>query len=163
MSIYYLDTSAIFKRYVTESGSLWIDDLCTARDSETESALHQVILGEIARVEIAAALAKKSNKTREISGAEADEAYRLFLNHLENEYQVVLLNSNMLHAAAALARKHALRAYDAIQLALAIHANDLLKENTLSLIFVTGDKTLLQAAQSEGLATDDPHDHADAE
>lgn len=56
-----------------------------------------------------------------------------------------------------------LRAYDAIQLALAIHANDLLKENTLSLIFVTGDKTLLQAAQSEGLATDDPHDRADAE
>ncbi|MBI5653190.1 MAG: type II toxin-antitoxin system VapC family toxin [Chloroflexi bacterium] len=159
MGIYYLDTSAILKRYVSEPGSAWVDALCTARDSEGDIKSHQFVLGEIARVEVAAALTKKSVKTKEISVIESAEAYKLFLAHLEDEYQVVSITSERIRAAAALARTHALRAYDAIQLALAMHANDLLKENGLGLIFVTGDKTLLQAAQDEGLTTDNPHDH----
>ena len=73
----------------------------------------------------------------------------------------MLLTSPLIRNAATLARQHALRAYDALQLALAIHANALLKANDLALIFVAADKALLQTAQSEGLTTDSPRHHAD--
>jgi predicted nucleic acid-binding protein len=71
----------------------------------------------------------------------------------------VLLTSASIRSAAALAQKHALRTYDAVQLALALQANNLLEADDLSLILVSGDSALLQAAQAEGLMTEDPLQH----
>ncbi len=48
----------------------------------------------------------------------------------------------------------------AMQLSLALHANALLNADGLSLTLVSGDDQLLQAAQAEGLATDNPFAHA---
>ena len=161
MSIYYFDTSALFKRYVTETGSAWVRQICADQDRETHLPPHEMMIGEVTRVEIAAAIAKKVAKTHEISVAEGDEAYQLFLSHARDDYGIVLLTSPLIRNAATLARQHALRAYDALQLALAIHANDILKATDLALTFVTSDKALLQAAQREGLTTDSPQHHAD--
>ncbi len=41
------------------------------------------------------------------------------------------------------------------------HKNTLLKAVNLELVFVTSDRTLLRAAQAEGLQTENPYDHAD--
>ena len=161
MGIYYFDTSALLKRYVAEAGSTWVRQVSTDQDLQTGLPLHEVMIGEVTRVEVAAAIAKKVAKTHEISTVEGDAAYQLFLSHAEADYGIVLLTSPLIRNAAILARQHALRAYDALQLALAIHANALLKANDLALTFVAADKALLQTAQSEGLATDSPHHHAD--
>ena len=61
--------------------------------------------------------------------------------------------------AAQLTQRHPLKAYDAVQLAVALRQNRALALVERSLIFVSGDKTLLSAAQAEGLATDNPFDH----
>ena len=61
--------------------------------------------------------------------------------------------------AADLARQHPLKAYDAVQLAVALRQHHALRAVRQSLIFVSGDKTLLAAAEAEGLATDNPFDH----
>lgn len=51
-----------------------------------------------------------------------------------------------------------LRAYDAVQLAAALTANDALVTADLSpLIFVAADNDLLAAARAEGLAADNPN------
>lgn len=60
---------------------------------------------------------------------------------------------------ASLTRRHPLKAYDAVQLAVALRQNQALALVERSLIFVSGDKTLLSAAQAEGLATDNPFGH----
>ncbi len=160
MSLYYLDASAVVKRYVIEQGTHWIRELCNACDGDSVR-LHRIYLGEITRVEVAAALAQKANRSKEIRLLDATDAYKLFLNHLETEYSVVPVVSDLLRMAAELAQRHVLRAYDAVQLALALRANNLLRENALELIFVSGDARLLQAAQNVGLATENPLDHAD--
>ena len=85
MSIYYFDTSALLKRYVTETGSAWVRQICANQDLETRLPLHEVMIGEVTRVEIAAAIAKKVTKTHEINAAEGDAAYQLFLSHAEDD------------------------------------------------------------------------------
>lgn len=61
--------------------------------------------------------------------------------------------------AADLTQKHPLKAYDAVQLAVALRHSQALAVYNLPLTFVSGDNTLLNAAQAEGLPTDNPFDH----
>jgi predicted nucleic acid-binding protein len=59
-----------------------------------------------------------------------------------------------------LLERHPLRAYDAIQLASALIANDaLLTAGFAPLIVLAADDRLLDAAQAEGLMTDNPNAH----
>ena len=52
-----------------------------------------------------------------------------------------------------------LKAYDAVQLAVALRHSRALARHQLSLTFVTGDDALLTAARAESLLTDNPFDH----
>jgi predicted nucleic acid-binding protein len=158
MGTYYFDTSAIIKRYFDEPGSAWIRELCSDRDAKTGALVHDLMLGGIARVEVFSAVARRT-KGKEISEKEADTAYKAFVTHIEAEYELIAITPDLLISAAHLARQHTLRAYDAVQLALAIHANDLLKQERLTLTFITADKTLVQAARDEGLAVENPNEH----
>ena len=59
-----------------------------------------------------------------------------------------------------LLERHPLRAYDAVQLASGLFANDLLiamEQPTLT--FLCADDRLLAAAQAEGLAIDNPNSY----
>ncbi len=118
-----------------------------------------MLIAEITRVEVAAAIAKRVQKTKELDDSEGDDAYGLFLEDAATDYQIVPLTPALIHSAAQLARRHALRAYDAVQLATELDASHLLKANDLSLIFLAGDETLLHAARAEGMATENPFDH----
>jgi predicted nucleic acid-binding protein len=62
--------------------------------------------------------------------------------------------------ATALCRTHALRAYDAVQLASALVVNDdALAYGTGPILFVSADTALLAAAAIEGLLVDNPLAH----
>ena len=59
-----------------------------------------------------------------------------------------------------LATKHALRGYDAVQLAAALEANDESLANGLPpLILVSADTKLNTAAQAEGLVVQNPNNY----
>ena len=161
MPHYFADSSAVVKRYVDEIGSTWIRQLCEMREHKTNRASHVMLIAEITRVEVAAAIAKRVKKTKELDESEGDDAYGLFLEHAESGYQIMPLTPALIRLAAQLARKHALRAYDAIQLATALDANNLLNANNLLLTFIASDVALLQAARAEGMATENPFDHRD--
>jgi uncharacterized protein len=157
MSAYFLDTSVLVKRYLTETGSSWVRSL-----TETENG-EAIAVVEITRVEAAAAIAARQRAPGGISRQERDDIVALLLKHFDEDYQVTSLTPPMIGHAVALTQNHRLRRYDAIQLAAALAVNKTLRQNDLvPLTFVAADEDLLTAAQAEGLAAINPHDHVEA-
>lgn len=154
MSSFYLDSSALVKRYLTETGSKWIDAVTDPQAGNT------LIIAEITRVEVAAAFAARQRSPGGISRKQRDDAVNLMLKHCNEEYRIAHLNQTIIGHAVALTQNYRLRGYDAIQLATALDTNATLSSNGLpTLTFIAADKDLLAAAQSEGLPTDNPNLH----
>ena len=154
MSVFYLDTSALVKRYVRETGTTWIRALSDPRSGNT------VILAEIGMVEAVAAIAANHRAPRGISLHERDVAVRLLVYHCVAEYELVPINRAILDRALLLTQQHRLRGYDAVHLASALAANAvLIAIGSPPLTLVAADRDLRDAAAQEGLAVDNPEDH----
>jgi hypothetical protein len=152
VSNYYLDASAVVKRYNPETGSIWVKELTGSL------AGHTIILGEIALAEVAAALAAQHRAPDGITRVERDQALALFLSHCETGYELIAISRFIIDLAVSLTQNYKLRGYDAVQLATALVANEALTAAGLSrLTFVAADHDLLTAADAEGLATDNPN------
>jgi predicted nucleic acid-binding protein len=135
--ILYLDTSALVKLYVEEPGR-------RAVVAEVERA------GTVAtaRVTYAEARAAFARKRRE--GGLDRQGLRRVVEHLDAEwaaFTVVDVSEPVIRGAGALAERHALRGYDAIQLAAALaltrHGGDV--------AFACFDRHLRRAARREKL------------
>jgi predicted nucleic acid-binding protein len=134
--------------------------VCEAWASDTNEKLNRITIGELATAEVAAAFAILVRRVV-VSKRIGEHAYKKFIGEFRGEYQIAHLTPALVLSAAELTQRHPLKAYDAVQLALALHANNLLKADDLSLTFVTSDKTLVQAAEHEGLVVENPQNHAD--
>ena len=154
MSHFYLDASAVVKRYSSETGSAWVKGLTDL------PAVHTIILGEITLAEVSAALAAKHRAPGGITREERDKALALFLSHCETEYELIAISRFIIDLAVSLTQNHKLRGYDAVQLATALVADEALTAAGLSrLTFVAADENLLTAANAEGVTTEDPNSH----
>jgi uncharacterized protein len=148
---YFLDSSALLKRYVVESGSAWIRSITSAKDENT------ILISSITPVEIMSGVVRRRRE-----GLVTDriaQSLRLLIDlHASREYEVVGLTDQVVRRAQDLLEHYALRAFDAIQLASALESNDRLLEARLSpLTFASADVRLLQAASDKGLMTMDPN------
>jgi len=117
MSAYYLDTSALVKRYFPETGSAWmlaLTDPATGND---------LILSELTMVEAAAAIAAKHRAPGGITLRERDDALNDMLRRCDTEYQLIPCSRSILERAVSLTQNHRLRGYDAVQLATALTVN----------------------------------------
>lgn len=153
MPAYFTDSSALVKRYVQERGSAWIASLLAPFPHED---VHIVV---VTPVEIVAALMRRS-RSGTMTEADAKTTCAQFLADLPLDYQVVELTDTLVTSAIGLAQKYKLRGYDAVQLAAATEVNRLsLAAGATPLIFISGDRELNAAAQSEGLTVDDPNAH----
>lgn len=157
--ILYLDTSALVKLYAEEPGR-----------EEVENAVREarvVAVSEIGYVEARSALARKEREGS-FSTDEHDEA----VAQLQQDYREVYLSrpitGDLVARAGELARKHALRAYDAVHLATAL----VLREESLDVMepsqelgvsslregaelqvgMMSFDRSLAKASRSESLA-----------
>jgi len=79
MSLYYFDTSALVKYYVTEPGSTWVRQLVDQTDADTGQPVNTIFITEISLVEVASALAIL-NRVGRITRRDRDRAYRNFMN-----------------------------------------------------------------------------------
>lgn len=156
MAFYYLDASAVVKYYVTEPGSSWVRQLVEERDPKTHQISHVILVVEITRVEVAAGLAVIERVGR-IRRLERDREYRRFTSQLTHRYAIIPLTTIDLEKAADLTQHHPLKAYDAVQLAVALRYHRVLAAHQLT--FVSSDNTLVTAAQAEGLSADNPFTH----
>jgi len=154
VAAYFFDSSALVKRYVSESGSDWVLQL-------TEPvAENQIYVASITVVEVASALTRQA-KAGHLNPADAAAALAQVRLDFANEYLSIELLFPVLQRAVALAEQYALRGYDAVQLAAALEIH--LERLTFALprlIFVSADNALNHAASGEGLFIDDPNRHA---
>jgi predicted nucleic acid-binding protein len=151
---YYLDTSALVKRYVpSEVGAGWVRQI-------TEPATAPLLLmSAIGLVEVAAALARKAREG-EITATERGQYVGLFVLECQSVISLLPVTDAVLRSAAELTDRQALRAYDAVHLATALQANQLLTgAGAPPLLFVCADRHLCGAARTEGLMSEDPSAH----
>lgn len=152
MSHFYLDASAVVKRYSPETGSAWVKALTDP------PAGHTIVLGEITLAEVAAALAAKHRAPGGITQEERDDALAIFPSHCNTEYELIALSRFIVDRAVSLTQNHKLRRYDVVQLATALVADEALTAVGLpGLTFVAADHDLLTAANAEGLEAEDPN------
>lgn len=154
MSIFFfLDSSALTKRYLQETGSGWVSALT---DPATGNFM---VVAEITRVEVAAALAAR-HRAGAITRNERDDLVSLVLRHFDKEYRIVAIEPRVTSRAVVLTQRHRLRGYDAVQLAAALLANEpLIAAGLPALTFVAADDDLVAAARAEGLPAENPNRH----
>ncbi len=153
MAVYFVDSSALVKRYIGEMGSTWVLSLFDPTLS------NDVLIAAIAGVEIVAAITRRA-RGGSISATDATAACSQFRSDLKSEYQVVEITENIINSAMALAEKLGLRGYDAVQLAAGCEINALCIASNLSpATFVSADDELNAAAASEGLIVKNPNDY----
>lgn len=153
MTAYFLDSSALVKRYVSEPGDAWV---ISATDSSTDS----ILIAEITLAEVAAALAAKQRAQGGISLEQRDRALSRFLEDCNTRFDIVPTARVIIDVAVDPSQRYRLRGYDAVQVGSAVVANErLVTGGVAALTFVASDVDLLAAAVGEGLVTINPALH----
>ena len=151
MSFYFLESSALGKRYTIEIGTPWLNALVAP------SSGHRIGIAQITPLELVSSLARKQRETR-ISSRTLQAALLLIERHVNREYIVVQLNKQVEQEAKRLLVTYPMRAMDSIQLASALVINhQLIQAGMPPLTFICSDKQLLSAATQEQLAIDNPN------
>ena len=152
MPAYFFDSSAIVKFYVAEAGTLWVR-------SFTDSEDNIIHVSGLARVETISALTRRLHRS-DITKAEFNEACDDLQQDFATQYRIVALTEEIIEDAVALARKHGLRAYDAVQLAAALDTSRIVSQiESTQLTLVSADLELNAAGASEGLQIENPNTH----
>ena len=150
---YFFDSSAIVKRYITETGSVWVKPIVRSQPK------NNLFLSFVTGAEATAAFAKR-HRTGDISTADYNTARRVFQHHFQRRYTLLRVTKSVIQRAMALIHAYPLRGFDAIQLATALILEDDLKRFGLpGITFVCADKNLCNAAKAEGLTTENPNDY----
>jgi predicted nucleic acid-binding protein len=117
------------------------------------------LIAHITLVEVASALARRRREGTIVVDDYA-VATKALLEHARIDYDLVVIDDDVVNRACQLLDRHPLRAYDAVQLASALVANQaLLSAGLTSLVFASADDRLNKIALAEGLVTDNPNLH----
>jgi uncharacterized protein len=119
----------------------------------------RIYLARITAVEVAAAVARR-RKGKTLTAAKASSILYRFRQHLAGRYTLIDVSPTLVEDAMQLANAHALRAYDAVQLAAAL----VIRQERQAAGFppvtiISADQALNDAATAEGLTVDDPRSH----
>jgi uncharacterized protein len=153
MADYFFDTSALVKRHVDETGSPWVKSLVRAK------AGHRLYIARITAVEVTSAITRRQH-AGDLSRAQAGAILGHFRRHLADRYSIIELTTALFADAMLKARKHRLRAYDAVQLAAALEIYQQREEAGFGPVaLVSADRDLNNAAIAEGLTVEDPNLH----
>jgi predicted nucleic acid-binding protein len=153
MTAYYVDSSALVKRYVNETGSSWVRAICDP------AAGHILALAHIGLVEVAAALGAKYRQGS-LQASLYDGLLRDLWHDGRDQYWLTEVNQGIIRSAIELTRRQKLRGYDAVHLACGLLVQQTLLDRGLPLpVLLSADQDLLNAARNEGMAVDDPNAH----
>ncbi len=148
MAVYFLDTSAVARRDVQETGTAWIRNLADP------VAGHSLDVARITDVELTAAVARR-RRQGSLGLAQAGAGLHQFRRDSAQDHRIAEITIPLLRHASQLADTHVLRAYDAVQLAAALE----IRRQDPSLTLVSADAELDGAATAEGMTVEDPNTH----
>lgn len=153
VNAFFLDTSALVKKYMTETGSTWIE---TLTDAESDN---KIILARMTWVETLSAFTRLHRENR-IDLNVLTQTVNVFKEDWESLFQIVEVEKSDYENAGELLKKHPLRAYDSIQLACALKIYSAFAQTApQAFTFVSADDRLIDAAQAEGMQIENPNNH----
>lgn len=153
MTAYFLDSSALVKRYISETGSAWVQQIT---DPQTGNLL---FIARITWVEVISAFARRQREGS-LTSADFAQVIHEFRSDLNTQYQVIELDATLAERAGQLVGQYPLRAYDAVQLASVLLLQPALATTqSTQLIFLSADNRLSTIAISLGLLFDNPNHH----
>lgn len=153
MAAFFCDSSAIVKRYIAETGSAWL----SAATNPVSG--NRIYIARITFVEVVSAITRRE-RGNHILAADADIARLTFEQDYLKQFRKVEISENLIIEAANLAKKYALRGYDAVQLAAALETeNERLAVGLPKLTLLSADTDLNNAAIAENLLVDNPNNH----
>ena len=154
MTAYYLDTSALIKRYVTETGSIWVHTLFQSDTSDF------FVTSRLTMPEVYSAFARR-RREGSVSLADYTTNINAFRNDSVTTYRFIELVTDVIDLARQLLERYPLRTNDAVQLASAVIANrSLVAAGLTAMVFVSADDRLNEIARLEGFAVENPNSHA---
>ena len=116
-------------------------------------------MARIAFVEVISAISRRE-KGRHLSAIDAKVAIDTFEKDYQGEFRKIEINEILIYKAAALARKHTLRGYDALQLAAALETEHRRISSGLAPItLLSADIDLNDSAVIEGLIVENPNNY----
>ena len=155
MAAYFIDSSALVKAYIIETGTVWMRSIVDDEDNV-------VHIASLTQVEIISAFTRRFRRG-DITQAEIDAACDESQLDIANQFEIVQVTDLVIKEAANLAKSRGLRAYDADQLAAALDTKGLVTQATedqsMELILLSADIDLNAAAAAEGLKVKDPNNH----
>lgn len=155
MAAYFFDSSALVKRYVSETGMNWVQALCDP------AANNKLFIARITAVEIISA-ATRQCRANKITSAELANISSQLRVDLAGDYRIVDISSNLIDEAMILAETHVLRAYDAVQLAAVEETHHVRAAKSLSPVTLLSSDNALNAAATAtalGIPVEDPNNH----
>jgi uncharacterized protein len=153
MAAYFLDASGVVKRYVRETGTAWVQSIADPTSG------NRIYLARISVVEVTSAIVRRQ-RGGTIAAPDAAAALAQFRADVNLDYHLVEITPPQLASAALLAESHALRAYDAVQLAVFAELHTQRTAAGLPTVtLVSADHELNAAATALGLLVEDPNLH----
>jgi uncharacterized protein len=152
LTVYFVDTNSVAKRYIPESGSSWVLSWITP----TSGVI--TIIAQTTLVEFFSIL-ERLHRENKITRPNIATLQNYFLSHAAQEYLVTSIDDDLIEEARQLVIKHGplgLRTLDAIQLASALRAVNITGE---TITFVTADTKLFNSAEAEGFSVENPLTH----
>lgn len=146
MESFYLDTSALIKRYVEEEGTPQIVGLTARLDGGT------LIILDLALIESRSAV-RRREREGDITPVDADRILKQIEEDAASSFLVQPSTAAVVEDAARLIDRHPLKAYDALQLAGCLMAR---RGTPAPVTFVCADTRLCDAARMEGLTVLNP-------
>ena len=153
MSVYFLDSSALAKRYLPKTGSDWICDLLNP------SSGNEATVSRITHVELTSAVIRRT-RGGSLTQDQADAILSQFKEDVVSEFVTLEITPAVLDEAIGLVVKHRLRAYDSAQFATACELKRQMSGLDLAdFRFISADSELNTAAVAEGLDVENPLHH----
>ncbi len=150
---YFLDSSALVKRYVNEKGSGWIKEITDPQTGNT------IVISRITWVEVLSAFTRLQRENK-IDPANVTRMIQTFRYDWDTGYKVIETGRGIIEKAGEYIRKHPLRAYDSVQFASAMTLYSFfLHTESGVFIFVSADDRLITAARQEGLPAENPNNY----
>ncbi|MGD0769834.1 MAG: type II toxin-antitoxin system VapC family toxin [Tepidisphaeraceae bacterium] len=148
MPAFFVDSSALVKRYRNEEGS--------RRVSELLEGAERLLMARLTVVEVSSALVRRARASR-TPAEELRNAINAVDVDLQKSFDLIELDKPVMEHAVAMARKHALRGADAIQLACMLLAQS--ETPDVPLVLLSSDDELNAAASAEGLQVENSNLH----
>ena len=140
MNNYFIDTSALFKRYIHEQGTGQLDDIFN-QDAE-------IYISDITIIEVISNLKRKNEITKELENSVYKKIKSEFFNDIAqgNIKTSGVLSATIIEAVDLLDKSY-LTPMDSIQLATALQLN----ADNGNTVFICSDKKLCKLAEKYGL------------